>query len=76
MADVRPFRALRYAQALGPVVAPPYDVLSEEEVAAYRLQSPYNVVRLTRPGTDYASAAQLLQDWMAAGVLVEDGEPA
>jgi len=76
VADVRAFRGLRYAQALGPVVAPPYDVLSDEEVAAYRAQSPYNVVRLTRPGTDYASAARLLQDWMAAGVLVEDAEPA
>src|SRR5262249_44929761 len=70
------FRALRYAQTLGPVVAPPYDVLSDEEVAAYRAQSPYNVVRLTRPGTDYASAWRLLEGWIAAGVLVEEGEPA
>lgn len=76
MADVRAFPALRYAQPLEPVLAPPYDVLSEEEVAAYRAQSPYNVVRLTRPGTDYAAAARLLDDWIAGGVLVEDAEPA
>ena len=76
MADVRAFRTLRYAQPLGPLVAPPYDVLSEEEVAAYRAQSPYNVVRLTRPGTDYVAAARLLEDWIAGGVIVEDGEPA
>lgn len=76
MADVRAFRALRYAEPLDAVLAPPYDVLSEEQVQQYRARSPHNVVRLTRPGTDYEGAARLLHEWIAAGVLVEDGEPA
>jgi uncharacterized protein (DUF1015 family) len=76
MADVRPFRGLHYAEPLEPVVAPPYDVLSEEQVAEYREHSPHNVVRLTRPGSDYAGAAGLLREWIAGGVLVRDDEPA
>jgi uncharacterized protein (DUF1015 family) len=76
MADVRAFRGLRYAEQLEPVVAPPYDVLSEDQVAEQRARSPHNVVRLTRPGADYAGAARLLREWIADGVLVRDAEPA
>src|SRR5437016_345500 len=76
MADVRPFHALRFAEPLEPVVAPPYDVLSEEQVAGYRARSPHSVVRLTRPGDDYEGAADLLREWVRSGVLVRDGEPA
>ena len=52
MADVRPFRALRYAAAAGPLsnlVSPPYDVISPEERRAYLAASPYNAVRLILP---------------------------
>jgi len=76
MADVRAFRGLRYTEPLEPVVAPPYDVLSEAQVAEYRARSPHSVVRLTRPGGDYAGAARLLQEWIAGGVLARDAEPA
>jgi uncharacterized protein (DUF1015 family) len=76
MADVRPFHALRYAEPLEPVVAPPYDILGDEQVAEYRARSPHSVVRLTRPGDDYAGAADLLREWVASGVLIRDEEPA
>jgi uncharacterized protein (DUF1015 family) len=76
VADVRPFHALRYVEPLEPVLAPPYDVLSDEQVAEYRARSPHNVVHLTRPGDDYAGAARLLRQWMDDGVLVQDAEPA
>jgi uncharacterized protein (DUF1015 family) len=76
VADVRPFHGLRYAESLEPVVAPPYDVLSSEQVAEYRARAPHNVVRLTRPGDDYQGAARLLGEWIAEGVLVRDAEPA
>ena len=76
MADVRALRGLRYEEPLEQVVAPPYDVLDEEDVARYRARSPHNVVRLTRPGDDYSGAAALLRDWVDQGVLVRDGEPA
>jgi uncharacterized protein (DUF1015 family) len=74
--DVRAFHGLRYAEPLEPVVAPPYDVLSDEQVTEYRASSSHNVVRLTRPGDDYQGAARVLREWMAEGVLVRDAEPA
>src|SRR6266481_10098517 len=76
MADVRPLRGLRYSVPLTPVVAPPYDVLSEEQVADYRARSPHNIVHLTRPGGDYEGAARQLAEWEAEGVLVEEPAPA
>jgi uncharacterized protein (DUF1015 family) len=77
MARVRPFHGIRYSVPdLGPVVAPPYDVIPEEALAGYRERSPYNVVRLTRPGTDYADAAHRETTWLESGVLREDPAPA
>jgi uncharacterized protein (DUF1015 family) len=76
VADIRPFRALRYAVPdLAEVVAPPYDVLSDEDRAAYRARSPYNIVHLTLPDSE-EEAARDLERWRRDGVLVEDGEPA
>jgi len=80
VATVRPFHGTRYSAGqvpdLGSVVAPPYDVIPEEELESWRARSPYNVVRLTRPGADYQRAARLEQSWLESGVLVEDAEPA
>src|SRR5438445_114693 len=77
MADVRPFPALRYAPAepLEAFLAPPYDVLSDTQVAELRARSPHNVVHITRPGTDYEGAARLFAEWVRSGVVTES-EPA
>jgi uncharacterized protein (DUF1015 family) len=76
VAEVRPFRALRYSVAdLGAVVAPPYDVISEEQRAEYLARSPYNIVHLTLPESEEQAASDLEQ-WRRDGVLVEDDEPA
>ena len=56
-------------------MAPPYDVLTDEQVAEYRARSPHNVVHLTRPGDDYEGAARLLREWIASGVLREESGP-
>lgn len=79
MADVRGFHAVRYDPErvdLDAVLAPPYDVLSDEEVARLRERSPYNVTHLTRPGGDYERAARDFRAWLAAGVLREEEQPA
>lgn len=76
MADVRPFRAVRYREPLEPVLAPPYDILNEEQVAELRDRSPHNVVRLTRPGTDYEGASRCFARWLDSGALEQDVEPA
>lgn len=75
-----PFRAWRYAPdlPLAQVLAPPYDVLSDVDVAALRASSPHNIVHVDVPapgadGTDrYAVAARTLAGWQERGVLVRD----
>jgi uncharacterized protein (DUF1015 family) len=47
-------------------------VIPESEVARYEALSPYNVVRLTRPGQDYGRAARTFQEWLAGGILSPD----
>jgi uncharacterized protein (DUF1015 family) len=78
MADVRPFRALRYdetkAGPLESLVAPPYDVISAEERVDYIARSPYNVVHVTLPDSE-EDAARAFAEWQADGVLVRDDEP-
>jgi uncharacterized protein (DUF1015 family) len=75
MAVVKPFRALRYDEAVaGPLetlVAPPYDVISPEQRNELRARNPHNVVRLTLPDSE-EDAARELEDWRANGVLVEE----
>jgi uncharacterized protein (DUF1015 family) len=78
MAEVKPFRAVRYGEpagALQTLVAPPYDVISPEQRDQFRARSPYNVVHLTLPD-DEAEAGQLWSGWRAEGILADDDEPA
>src|SRR5438132_1326033 len=79
VAAIRPFRALRYdegvAGPLADLVAPPYDVISDEQRREYLARSPYNVVHLTLPDSE-EQAARDLADWRAQGILERDGEPA
>jgi len=75
MARIRPFRALRYdVPDLEAVVAPPYDVISDEQRREYLGRSPYNVVHLTLPDSEQ-QAARDLASWQEDGVLVRDREP-
>jgi uncharacterized protein (DUF1015 family) len=87
MVNIIPFRGLRYNSAkvqLSEVVAPPYDVISEEEQTEYHEKKECNVIRLIlgrdRPGDDpqsnkYTRAAAYLDEWLEHGVLIRDGEP-
>ena len=79
MAAIRPFRALRYDEAVaGPLealVAPPYDVIGAVEREELQRKNPHNVVHLTLPDSEEEAAAQLA-DWRQQGVLVRDAEPA
>ena len=77
MADAKPFRAVRYTGAAGSLadlVAPPYDVVDEDERAELYTRSPYNVLHMTLPES-VAGAAHLYRDWLASGVLERDDEP-
>jgi uncharacterized protein (DUF1015 family) len=71
MADVQPFRAVRYAGAAGALadlVAPPYDTISQDERARLFERSRYNVAHLTLPDS-VEDAGRLYRDWLEGGVL-------
>ena len=53
------------------LVAPPYDVMTDADVARFRSMSPHNIVRLTRP-PGYDDAATTLQHWLDERVLEPD----
>ncbi|TMG39146.1 MAG: DUF1015 domain-containing protein [Chloroflexi bacterium] len=85
VAEVRPFRGLRYDDAkagrLADLLCPPYDVISEELRTELYARSPYNFVRVEyardEPSADrYAVAARSLAEWTAAGTLRRDAKPA
>jgi len=86
---VRPFRALRYAPEvvvdLGRVIAPPYDVIAEDERRRLLARDPRNVVRLDYPASEpgdpdpddrYRRAARLLGTWRGEGAVRQDPRPA
>jgi uncharacterized protein (DUF1015 family) len=73
--DVSPFRAVRYAAPSAAVVAPPYDVISAAEREELAGRDPHNVVHLTLAEPE-EQAGRRFREWLAAGVLVEDDEPA
>ena len=76
-----PFRALRYAPSvpLDLVVAPPYDVLSQDERNRLAAQHERNIVHIDVPagfGLDrYHHASAQLDAWIADGTIVSDAEP-
>ncbi len=89
MAEIRPFRGLRYQAGqvddLARVIAPPYDVISPAEQRALHARSPHNIVRLeygeardddSEQNNRYTRAAATLAQWQASGVLVQDDGPA
>ncbi|MBP1691420.1 MAG: hypothetical protein H6Q32_772 [Bacteroidetes bacterium] len=87
MALICPFRGYRYNKEvvgdLNLVVTQPYDKISPELQKTYHDRSPYNVARITKsreknqnPDTDYPEAGATFQQWLEAGVLVQDSAPA
>jgi uncharacterized protein (DUF1015 family) len=85
VAEVSSIRALHYVLekvgALEEVVAPPYDVIDDEQRAELAGRNPHNVVELDLPrdpggGDPYEHAAELLAKWTDEGVLTHDPEPA
>jgi uncharacterized protein (DUF1015 family) len=89
VADVRPFRGIRYNQeAIGDlslVIAPIYDVIDDDARDAFYNKHPYNVIRLIlnrvkksdpSPEQPYIRAAEFLDRWLAQRVLIQDPVPA
>ena len=82
MADIRPFRALRFTERAGDIrelTCPPYDIISESQRLSYLARNPHNIIRLELPrdGADpYAAAGETLRSWLEEGILRQDDEAA
>ena len=88
MAIVAPFKGLTYnfhqRQDFSRLVAPPYDVISEEEQDQYYQEDPHNVIRLIlgkkKTGDSdwdnvYTRAADYFQRWQSDSSLIRSKEP-
>jgi len=87
MADIRPFRALRYdPRRVSPaqVLTQPYDKITPGMQERYYAASPYNLVRLIfgrreekdNPANNvYSRAAADFRDWRSRGILRQDSDP-
>ncbi|MBN2124671.1 MAG: DUF1015 domain-containing protein [Deltaproteobacteria bacterium] len=89
MAFIAPFKGLTYnfnaLDEISRLVAPPYDVISEQEQEGYYEVHPHNVIRLIlakkKTGDSdwdnrYTRAADDFQRWLSADVLVRSDQPA
>jgi uncharacterized protein (DUF1015 family) len=83
--EVKPFKAFRFNASVvgdaGKCIAPPYDVISDEERDKLYEESQYNIVHITKgkltpsdngQHNQYTRAAEYLRNWIAGGVLKED----
>ncbi len=88
MAEIRPLRGVRPRNELaGRIIAPPYDVPSEQEARALSQDNPHCFLHITRPEVDlpegsdahapvaYEKARENFQRFLAQGWLVQDEEP-
>ncbi len=88
MAEIRPFRMVHYngncAADLDKLIAPPYDVISEEQQEGFYQAHPYNIIRLvlgktskddTEADNRYTRARQALSEWMSEGVFTRRDRP-
>ena len=87
MADIRPFRALRYnlqRVTAAQVVTQPYDKINAAMQERYYAASPHNLVRIilgrrkdgdTSVENVYTRAAAFAQQWRQEGILQQDAAP-
>lgn len=89
MERILPFKGLKYNKNivgnLSAVLAPPYDVISEETQKALLTGHPFNVIRLeygqlidtdTDIDNRYTRSKETLTEWIYSGVLLPDRQPA
>ena len=88
MERILPFRGLKYNKNivgnLSSVLAPPYDVISEETQKTLLTGHPFNVIRLeygqlidtdTDIDNRYTRSKETLTEWIYSGVLLTDRQP-
>ncbi len=85
MAHIKPFAGIHYSKTAGlemsRIIAPPYDVLNEQQKGSLQARHPHNIVNIDLPhlppktaGPDetYEKSNVTLQAWLSGGVLKRD----
>lgn len=77
MAQIFPFKALRYTKKAGKLkdnICPPYDIISADERKALINKSVFNLVTLEKPEGEnkYVEARHTLEEWIKNGVVAYD----
>lgn len=83
MAEIEPFRGIRYSKEavedFAKVIAPPYDVISPRQREELCAKSPFNAVRIELPDGEgnqrYQNAKEIYSKWLRDKVLIRDDEP-
>jgi len=78
MAEIMPFRALRFCASAGPLselVCPPYSSIREEQRRMLLEKNPHNIVRLELGEKPYSNVKETLLEWKNSGVLKQDSTP-
>lgn len=89
MAEIRPFRGVRYNQSkvgnLSALICPPYDIITPQMEEELHNRSQYNFIRIEHGrqlpqdralDNKYIRAATTLEQWLKQGVLITDEVPA
>ncbi len=89
MSTIKPFPGVRYTtdknSDLSNRLAPPYDILGEDDKRALLSRDPHNFVEIDLPHTPpkaagppekYEQARKTLDAWLADGVMTRDDQPA
>ena len=89
MADIYPFKGIRYNQAvmadLAQAICPPYDIISPQLQSELYWRSEHNFIRLeharelphdTASENKYTRSAATLTQWLAQGILTVEEAPA
>ena len=82
MAEISPFRGIRYNQEMcedmAAVICPPYDIITTKEQEAYYQKSDYNIIRLehgltspedTETNTRHIRSCDIFNQWLKDGIL-------
>jgi uncharacterized protein (DUF1015 family) len=81
LVDIRPFKAIRYTQKAGDaenLITQPYDKIDPQMQREYYEKSPYNYCRLILPmeQNKYQIASERIMQWLKAGILEKETQPA
>jgi uncharacterized protein (DUF1015 family) len=89
MAEIIPFRGILYnprkINNMADIVAPPFDIISEQEQLEYHESHPHNIIRLTLGMTHendistnnrYTRAANCFNKWLSERIMKRDKTPA